>query len=123
MDVAPWAWRHVRRETPSVPKAATKLRRRGPGSYRFVVLTRRGRPYPKPLLRSARITARFASVASLGYSGLMKTVLVLNGPNLNLFGTREPEIYGTTSFAEIEAMCRVKADELGIAPRLAAEQS
>jgi 3-dehydroquinate dehydratase-2 len=42
---------------------------------------------------------------------MTKPIYILNGPNLNRLGTREPEIYGRTSLAEVEAMCREAAED------------
>ena len=44
----------------------------------------------------------------------MTTVVVLNGPNLNLLGTRKPEVYGTTTLADVEELCRQEAGKLGL---------
>ena len=42
------------------------------------------------------------------------TLLILNGPNLNLLGVRQPEIYGRTTLADVEAECKALAEDLGV---------
>lgn len=44
----------------------------------------------------------------------MKTVLILNGPNLNLLGTREPAVYGSETLADVERLCAEAATPLGL---------
>ncbi|MFZ1153071.1 MAG: type II 3-dehydroquinate dehydratase [Xanthobacteraceae bacterium] len=44
-----------------------------------------------------------------------KTIYVLNGPNLNLLGTREPHIYGRSTLADVEKLCRTAAERHGFA--------
>lgn len=45
----------------------------------------------------------------------MTSILLLNGPNLNLLGTREPDIYGATTLAELEELCRGWGEKVGLA--------
>jgi len=46
---------------------------------------------------------------------MAKTIFVLNGPNLNLLGTREPEKYGHATLKDVETLCRDTAAKFGLA--------
>ena len=59
----------------------------------------------------------YATVAGDGSPGekhAMKRLMILNGPNLNLLGVREPHIYGTTTLAQIRENCERHAKQLSL---------
>jgi 3-dehydroquinate dehydratase-2 len=63
---------------------------------------------PKP-----RAPHHFADIAGFGFR-MAKTIYVLNGPNLNLLGTREPETYGHHTLADVEKLCHDSAARYGL---------
>jgi 3-dehydroquinate dehydratase II len=62
--------------------------------------------------RGIRVT--LSRDGSLGEKHAMKRLMILNGPNLNLLGVREPHIYGTTTLAQIRENCERHAKQLGL---------
>ena len=46
---------------------------------------------------------------------MARTIYILNGPNLNLLGTREPHIYGRSTLKDVEKLCRKTAEDAGLA--------
>ncbi len=63
---------------------------------------------------SIRAPQPVGAVTKTEGASMTKPIYILNGPNLNRLGQREPHIYGRTTLTEIEAMCREAADGLAI---------
>ena len=49
---------------------------------------------------------------------IMNSILVIHGPNLNLLGTREPEVYGSQTLADVNQGLQQRAQELGLAVQI-----
>jgi 3-dehydroquinate dehydratase II len=56
-----------------------------------------------------------APIRPVAVREMPNTVYVLNGPNLNLLGTREPELYGRATLADVEKLCHATAQRFGLA--------
>lgn len=74
-------------------------------------------PRARPLAAArARVLAQATACNTrTGLDQAMQLVAVLNGPNLNMLGTREPDKYGTATLDDVEALCAEAAEELGLA--------
>ena len=64
---------------------------------------------------SKLVIVLFLKITALPNRSVMaKNILLINGPNLNLLGTREPHIYGSTSLADVESQCQEKGKSLNV---------
>src|SRR5437868_7054886 len=60
------------------------------------------------------VTYNRRHISSIAGIPMARTIYVLNGPNLNLLGTREPETYGNASLADVEKLCTATAAQFGL---------
>jgi 3-dehydroquinate dehydratase-2 len=79
------------------------------GGFSFRLPLCGGLPYKQA------VAGYLPNAADDAVSRMPKTIYVLNGPNLNLLGTREPEIYGRSTLADVEKLCRATAKRHGLA--------
>src|SRR5690606_6805574 len=64
--------------------------------------------------RAASTPGRSGGLASRDDAAMALPLLILNGPNLNMLGVRQPEVYGRQTLADIEAECRARASQHGL---------
>ena len=93
-------------------RRAHEARQEGAGGLTFVL------PGPHGIERvddpdPTAVAKALAQVGVSGWGELMATILLLSGPNLNLLGEREPEVYGTTTLEELVAVARKQAESRG----------
>lgn len=67
------------------------------------------------MAKARKSAANGKGKASAKKAGGKPVIYVLNGPNLNMLGLRQPQIYGRDTLADVEALCRKAGDRLGLA--------